>query len=277
MPIFPSRRKGLGAKIEGKAQSTTYALERLSLPSVPSGVTEFSLERFIPVVRGVQLILDQGATSSCVAHAFVQGIHIAEERAGLSFMPCSRLFAYYNARKEQGEKYVTDDGTYLRTCAAGLRHLGLPDEQFWPFSEFTLKVNKRPAFTAYRQAQPRSGGQYVKIYQDGIPRLDAVCSALYAGHTVAFGTLVPESFLDMDGDPNIVADPNSRLAGGHAMAIIGWKTVNGVRWFRVVNSWGLRWRDHGKCWFHESLIANQMADDFHVVLGWNRLLQAKVS
>jgi C1A family cysteine protease len=271
MPLLPSKRKGLGAKIEGPSQTKTYALDHLGLGKVPYGLDEYSLEKFIPKVDGQMVVLNQGATSSCVAHAFVAAIHIAETRAGLPYVPCSRLFAYYNSRKEEGASVITDDGTFLRTCAAGLRHFGLPDEKEWPFSEFTFKVNRRPSYTAYRIAQPRANGQYAKIYQTGVERIAAIKQAIFAGHAVTFGTLVSESFLDNYGDTFIVDDKLSPIAGGHAMCIIGWKRDAGGTWLRVLNSWGTRWRDAGLCWMHEDIIGGAKSDDFHIILGWNRL------
>jgi len=273
MPIFPSKRKGLGAIIEGDKAVETLPFSTMRLPSAPVAA-EFTLEQFIPTVHDRQLVLDQGATSSCVAHAFIAGIHIAETRAGLPFVSCSRLFAYYNARKAMGPGMVTDSGTYLRTCAQGLTSIGVPDESHWPFSEFTLTVNRRPDFDAVRWAHPRAGGKFVKIYTAGVQRLDAIKTSLFAGHAVAFGTAVRESFLDNNASAHIVKD-TSPVVGGHAMLIIGWKTdAHGVTWFRVLNSWGEPWRDRGRCWFHHELIADRAADDFHVVYGWKRIQEA---
>lgn len=277
MPLLPSSKKGLGAKIEGDKQlaSPTYALEKLALGAAPS-IPEFSLERFIPKVDGKPAILNQGATSSCVAHAFCAGLHIMETRAGLPFVPASRLFAYYNARREAGDRIITDSGTYLRTCASGLRHLGVPDEKHWEFSEFSFLVNMRPGFDAVRYAHPRAGGKYVKIYQRELERIDAIKTALYAGLPVAFGTTVGESFLENTGTPYIKRD-SGRIAGGHAMLIIGWETEANEVWFRVLNSWGSTWRDGGLCWMHQDRIASILSDDFHVIYGWNRLQQLIVA
>jgi len=273
MPIFPSKRKGLGAILEEDKPVDTLPFSTMRLSAAPV-VPEFSLEHFIPAINGAPVILNQGATSSCVAHAFIAGIHIAETKVGLPFIPCSRLFAYFNARKEMGPGAVVDSGTYLRTCAAGLSDFGVPDEKHWPFSEFTLKVNKRPSFDAMRWAHPRAGGKFVKIYTTGAQRIDAIKTALFAGYAVAFGTAVRESFLVNNASDHIVAD-YSPTVGGHAMLIIGWKTdEQGVVWFRVLNSWGEAWRDHGLCWFHHSLIATPVASDFHVVYGWQRLQEA---
>ena len=271
MPLFPSRRKGLGALIEGPRETRAPGIEKLRLgKSMHSSAT---LEHFIPTVDGRRLILDQGATSSCVAHAFIAAIHIAEVRARLPFAPCSRLFAYYNARRlmdPQVLPIVDDSGTYPRTCAEGLAKFGVPDEEYWPFSTFTFKVNRRPNYTAMTMANPRTGGSYVKIYERGDQRLSAIESAIVAGHPVVFGTTVRESFLDMHG-PDFVQIQEGDIAGGHAMAIVGFEPFLGRMRYRVLNSWGPKWRDGGLVWLDQSLIASDEADDFHVLYGWKRL------
>lgn len=276
MPLLPSNRKGLGAIIEGTKWSVvdTKPISTMGLAGVLPNLPEFSLEEYLPVENGRQVVLDQGATNSCVAHAFAACIHIAESRIGLPYVPCSRLFAYYNARKAMDTGMVIDTGTFLRTCAAGLCALGVPDEKHWPFSQFTFKVNRRPDFNAMRWAHPRAGGKYVKIFTTGSTRLDSIKAALFSGHAVAFGTQVRQNFLENNASAHIIPSA-SPIVGGHAMAIIGWKTdVQNVTWFRVLNSWGEKWRDRGRCWFRQDLVMDADADDFHVIYGWKRLQEA---
>lgn len=274
MPVLPSRKRGLGCLIEGPKQTLTHSFDQLRL--APAGeVREISLEQYIPKVDGRPLILNQGATSSCVAHAFVGAIHIMETRAALPFIPCSRLYAYYHARREEdgAGPLVFDYGTYLRTCASGLRKFGVPDEAHWPFSEFSLTVNKRPSFAAMAKAHPRQGGKYVKLYQMNQMLTDAICAALAAGYPVTFGTRVGVSFLDDRASPFIKVPPNDeQVAGNHAMCIVGAMRDEGQQlWFRVLNSWGSSWRDRGLCWMSQDYIEWGFSNDFHAIYGWQRL------
>lgn len=279
MPLIPSHKRGLGAILEGSKSFATPDIGSLKFAVRRERPNYHTLEEFIPVDRGQAIILNQGSTNSCVAHAFAHAIAIVECRAGLPYLPVSRLFAYYHARREMNPRipFVFDTGTYLRTCAKALMHFGVPDETHWPFSENTLKVNLRPSFNALRWAHPRSGGKYAKIYQWGEARSDVIKDSLMAGYPVAFGMEVTKDFLKNDGEPYIVPKAGGEIAGGHAMLIIGWAERDGVCWFRVLNSWGRKWRDNGLCWIHQDVIESPSADDFHVITGWNRVREAPVT
>jgi hypothetical protein len=275
MPLLPSSKRGLGFRPDPlKNGSPSFAKMGVA---AASDVTAFSLEGSIPVVNGRRLILDQGSTSSCVAHAFVAALHIVEQRAGLAHIPASRLYVYYHARREEGRgSIVFDNGTYLRTCAEGLAKFGVPDERWWPFSTFSLTVNKRPKYEAISEAHPRQGGKYARIYEYDADRSQAIKSALVAGHPVCFGTLVSKSFLDSRGGAYVelprAADP---IVGGHAMTIVGWETRDKRTWYRVLNSWGPDWRDGGLCWMAEDYVTSVNTTDLHVIHGWERLREAE--
>lgn len=272
---MPAPSRGLGCKIEGAKVSTTDSFALLKLPPV-GALEDISLEHHIPVVLGRPLILNQGNTSSCVAHAFAGGIHIMEHRAGLTFMGVSRLFMYYNARREEapGDPNVADVGTYLRTCASGLRKFGACDEKHWEFNEGANAVNRRPDWQAMSVAHPRAGGRYVRIYDGGANRTQAIRAALAAGYPVAFGTAVPFSFLD-DSGPDEIGKPaaTDQIAGNHALLAIGCATMQGQTWFRVLNSWGSSWRDGGLCWMSAAYLEWDFTQDLHVIHGWKRITE----
>ncbi len=274
MPLWPSNyRKGLGALIEDGA-TDTFGFEKLGVSLHGATVPrDHTLEGSIPVVNGRRMILNQQGTSSCVAHAFVGGIHIEEQRAGLTFEPASRLYAYFNSRKEhQTGVAMWDTGTYLRTMAVGLRKFGCPPESHWSWSQQTFKVNKRPDWQAMRHAHARRGGQYVKIYETGKERTRVVQLALLSGFTVAFGTRLGVSFLGAGNQWIDVPPATEEIAGNHAMLIVGWTTTgNGKLWFRVLNSWGGWWRDGGLCWLSSDYIEWMHTHDLHVIHGWERV------
>lgn len=278
MALLPSsRRKGLGLKFEDEAKRPlpgheAFGLDYMGLTlaaAIPD--TYLDHETDIPVVDGKRFIYDQGATSSCVANAFMHGVILRERREGHEFDAPSRLYPYYNARRESGRP-VWDSGTYLRACAHGLRVHGTCSEQFWKWSQLGTKVNRRPNWNAMRHAHPRRGGRYVRIYEAGTERIQAVQQAILAGHDVAFGTRLGVSFLSSAGDVMVDVPPaTEKVAGNHAMLIIGWQTFEGRVYFRVLNSWGRGWRDGGLCWMSAEYIGWSRTNDLHIIYGWERI------
>lgn len=53
-------------------------------------------------------------------------------------------------------------------------------------------------------------------------------------------------------DANGVLRISGKLAGGHAIALVGYRSVGGIRYYRLENSWGATWGDKGGCWISES-------------------------
>ncbi len=60
-----------------------------------------------------------------------------------------------------------------------------------------------------------------------------------------------------DGD-NVVDDYTAVEASGHAVALSGYRTVNGVRYFLIHNSWGPRWGENGYAWISENMVRRHM-------------------
>lgn len=270
MAILPSnRRKGRGLKFE-EGDPDTHGLERLGL-DLYAAPDSFTHEGDIPVVDGKRFIFNQGATSSCVSNSVLHGVILEESRLGLPFDEPARLFPYYNSRRDHGA-HLWDGGTYIRTLCHALRKLGCPSEQFWKWSQFSTKVNRRPNHKAFRHAHPRRDGKYVRIYENGDERIKAIQQALMNGHDVVFGTRLGVSFLSNNGPLLIdTPPPTEEVAGNHAMLIIGWAKFEGRLYFRVLNSWGSRWRDGGLCWMSADYIAWAVTRDIHIVHGWRRL------
>ncbi len=271
MPLIPSRtRKGLGLKFE-EGDPTTFGLNTLDLAGVAVPESFLNHEHTMPKVDGKRFQFDQQATSSCVANAFLHGVILKEARAGLPFDEPSRLHPYWFGRKETGDQWF-DRGTYLSSVGVALRKFGAPSERFWKWGQFSARVNRRPNWTAMRNAHPRAGGKYVRIYEMGIYRVQAIQQALLNGHDVAFGTRLGKSFLPSSG-PFLVHKPpaTEEIAGNHAMLIIGWQKFNGVLFFRVLNSWGADWRDEGMCWMSADYISWAQTQDLHIIHGWARL------
>lgn len=273
--ILSKTRKGRGLKFETGVPKTTFGLSTLKLNSLGAPLDFLQHELEWPIVKGERFLFDQEATNSCVLNATLHGVILKEHREnlrreGLPFEEPSRLYGYYNARRETGD-HLIDGGTYIYAAGVALRKHGCCPERDWTWSQMFTKVNRRPNWNATRHAHPRRGGKYVRIFETGSERTRAIQTAILNGHDVVFGTLLGKDF---QGDgAEVIERPSStdQTFGAHAMLIIGWRTIAGRLWFRVVNSWGDRWGDHGLCWLSEEYIKWDFTQDLHVIYGWERL------
>lgn len=250
------RRRGLGCvKNEPDSRDRVYNSGSMTIP------TEASLEKY---VRGV---LDQGATSSCVANAVAAAVSIQEVKSGFKYATPSRLFLYWNSRR-LASTVLKDEGTKIRLCCKGLVKYGVPDEKFWPFSR--MKINKKPApSTPWVKAFARKNGEYIAITSGGDYRCADIRAAITQGYPVVFGTELRKSFQAATG-PEHIEKPDSsadKKVGRHAMCIVGYKPG----YFRVLNSWGTHWRDGGYCWMSEDYIKWGESADFTIIRGWSRI------
>ena len=262
-------RRGANLRDVPDARDRDFASLGLASSALPAEALE--LDQVVPG------ILDQGGTSSCVAHAIAGAIHTAEAHAGLPVALVSRRALYYQSRRYHDERrFLRDSGTYNRTCVKALAAYGVPDERHFPWRP--LRINQRPGWQALRYAHPRRGGEYLRIFETGSQRVLAVRAALAAGHPVIFGTALADSFLH-SGGPDLIGLPtgpaDGPIVGRHAMYLTGYRTAETGRIeFRVVNSWGTGWRDHGRAWLTSDYLAWSQTDDLWIVRGWKRLREA---
>ncbi len=195
----------------------------LSLPPASASLADKVIE-----------VLDQGDSSSCVAHAFAQALRIADIVKGIKVPELSsREFLYYNARAYGGPPII-DEGTELRLCAQGLTKFGRPPESAWPF--IMSYINERPSWEAYREAYDYKGPDaYLRVTGN-----DETKQAIAASKPVCGGVWLGQSVFEYTGgiyDP----DPNEPIVGGHALCIVGYDTDS----FTIVNSWSPTYGEKG--------------------------------
>jgi hypothetical protein len=267
MALIPSTtKKGMGFK-KDDPDPRDRDFDKLGLMS--SGMPSlFTLRRHTPDA------LNQGATSSCVAHAFACALFILETIAGTNPQLASRLFLYWFSRFQHKGQFL-DSGTYLRSMAEALRRFGVPDEEFWRFGQFTTTINKRPSVEAMGKGHARHGGKYVRIFDQGDARTLAIKAAIVNRLPVCFGTALAKSYFANEG-PMVVEYPDfsvDKSVGNHAQCIIGFDDtlVQGQTAFELQNSWGGKWRAGGRVFVTQEYIESQRSSDFQIVYGWKAL------
>lgn len=210
--------------------------------------------------RAITAIRNQGSTSSCTAF----GVDVAVQVTcaahggprGRQYSTRSTRAPYWNARALAGLE-TRDGGAYLRDALKGYAHVGAPSEAVCPLR--VLTINQQPGASAYRDGHPWRGLRYSRI----LTGAEGVARALAAGHGVVIGIAVDEAFLRNDG-PDTIGVPTGKSVGGHAMGLSGYR--GGGELFRLVNSWGTDWRDHGRAWVTSSFVD---AAEIWAVEGWS--------
>ncbi len=80
--------------------------------------------------------------------------------------------------------------------------------------------------------------------QVNIQDIKEVKSHLHAGYPVLIGASVDEAFVKLPAGQTWNAIGTA--IGGHALVVVGYDDAR--RAFRLMNSWGGQWSDHGFCW-----------------------------
>lgn len=242
--------RGLGWVPDGPSFAD-FALR--SSPSLAAYVPEeHSLEPLFPAV------LDQGSAGSCVAHAVVAAERAvrARDAAPSAEVPIrNRLVIYYLARRLDNMQGF-DEGTRIRNAMRAITKMGAALESAWPYKP--ERVKDEPPLNVLRLGFDSRNGTYRRIFATGWERVDEVKLAIASGFPVVFGTDVDENFVDgRFAAAYPLSAPVKNIAGGHAMAIMGYRGDH----FRVRNSWGISWGDRGDFWMHSSWLAHPMTRD----------------
>lgn len=215
--------------------------------------TEFSIPEFTP-------ISNQGTIGSCVANATCDALEIL---LGLedpnSVVQLSRLHLYWNARSYTHDT-GRDDGSYIRNCVDSLQRLGVCPESIWPYD--TQMVFAQPPIRAYQLSLDNKINAY---YYIGTNRSNSIEDALRANHPVIFASDVTQEYTQYYNRNDIVWNTPKTWVGAHAQIIVGIRTVNGQREFKIRNSWGNNFGENGHTWYSEEYIESARCNDFWVI------------
>lgn len=219
---------------------------------------EYSLRNHMPPVY------DQGDLGSCTANAIAGAVQyrqmLYKQPEGLH-VP-SRLFIYYNEREMEGNVDY-DAGANLRDGIKSLKIYGAPPEEDWEYD--ISKFKTKPPAQVYTFAR-----QHVDTYGRVAQNAQSFISSVYYKHPIVFGFTVYESFeSDEVANTGIMPMPdvnNEQILGGHAVAMVGWKSINNNLYIECRNSWGDSWGDHGYFFMPATYAVNPhfCADFWHI-------------
>lgn len=210
-----------------------------------------ALPRQVDLRPTMSAVEDQSAVNSCAANAIVGMYEYLAKRSLGESGDISRLFVYWNARREDGIR--GDRGSTLTGNIRALEDVGACTEQTWPYKPDLVDV--KPNDDAYQEAS-----RFMLEAAERVPvDLDAMRACLAEGYPFAFGLKLFRTF-DRAGRHGVVPRPGSgalgrRSHGRHAMLAVGYSDSQQV--FVVRNSWGERWGDRGYCYIPYDYMANR--------------------
>lgn len=210
-----------------------------------------NLPKAFNLLQNMPIVYDQGSLGSCTANAI--GTLVDYE---LNILP-SRIFVYYNERAMIGT-VNEDSGAFLRDGMKSINKLGVCEDELCPYviEDFA----KKPKESAYENALNYRTSSYKAVAQTE----NAIKSALVAGHPIAFGFLVKESFESTRVSKSgfYRPKPDEKIMGGHAVVICGYAGKNVL----IRNSWGSKWGKGGNFTMPFSEVLDpKISSDFWII------------
>lgn len=213
--------------------------EEMIANSEDVNATEFSRRYLTPPVK------NQGRIGSCVGHS---GRVVYGDTLDFDGKEPSAMWIYKKGKIHDpfpGEDY---SGTTIKGACRGLIKEGCCEEKFWPY----LDNEDAPMLegASVNAAEHKIDGYYV------IPKQN---------HDLIKKTLLQETlwtsfkvnrefyYTPKSGIVNSEKYLASSAAGGHAVAMTGWKIIDGNLYWEFQNSWGTRFGHDGFFYLESSL------------------------
>lgn len=199
----------------------------------------FSLRDKTPPVK------NQGSIGSCVGHSgrVVYGPakeFLGSEPSAMHIYKTGQLFDPW-----PGEDY---SGTTIRGAANGLKKVGCCEEKYWPYTgkenapkvDGYLKNAEKFKINAFYIIDKNKTGQIKKMLTQE-PLWTSIMVHRELFKTPRNGVIDSEKYL------------NSEKAGGHAIAMVGWKKIDKKLYWEFQNSWGTWFGDKGFFFIEDAL------------------------
>lgn len=205
-------------------------------------------------------VKDQGMEGSCTGHAFVV-MKGSQELYAKTFPQggLSERYIYNGARAL--ENRLNEEGAYSEdlfiVARKGLADVppGLCREETWPYMNFVDQQKWPPSQNAQAEAPDWKILSYAQLNQPGDDAVENVKQAIYQLRSAVYiGIPWPQSWMEPDESGKLpMPGPNDTVAGGHAIAIVGWDDT--LQEFLIQNSWGDWGPLHGYAWFPYAAIS----------------------
>lgn len=269
--ILTPRGYGLGHR-PGPYPPGTRSTKQLFGAARPGGPGSADLSGYVDQIR------DQAQTQRCVGAGRARVLHIqaqvqkfsAPNPSGVPYP--SEQGIYSLGREEEaadGQQPLTDTGSIPALADQALcRDIGVPLER--DFNPADSDIDQRVPVDVLARALAIKMTGYFVIDSDPTHRVDDVCQALTNRHALTICIQVGDEYESCHSEQPVVA-AQGRTYGGHCIALVGWRVVNGRRQFLNPGSWGYGWGFGGWAWLDESVISDPRTTDLVVptaVVDW---------
>ena len=201
-------------------------------------------------------VMNQGPLGSCTSQAIANCylfVHRKEGKVEPDFIP-SRLFIYFNERSMEGT-IDQDAGAVIRDGFKSINQFGVCHESLCPY--LVESFTQRPSNEAFSDALNYQALVYKRIENT----LTEMKGCLTEGYPFVVGITIYEAFEGQDvAHTGIVPMPAGQCLGGHAVLVVGYDDTK--QQFKVMNSWGEEWGDHGYFYLpYDYLTNSELAND----------------
>lgn len=227
--------------------------DRIKLPA------KFSLNGPKPV--------SQGGTSKCTAFSsayWIIGLYNGVSGNMTNFNGCgSPDFLYGMYKKVNSDPgcnegaLMFDENKDVKGIAEILKQYGTTSWNEFPFEDDSINC---PAITEalIKKAAKNKIAGYLRLDSKQYNNVQELKAWIYGGYPLWFGCAIDEGFDDPE-DKEIIADTLGASGGGHAMTIVGYDDSKNA--FKLVNSWGDKWKNDGYAWIDYQYLIRLLNND----------------
>lgn len=206
---------------------------------------------------------------ACTAHGIKYVVEFDNHLETGAFLDPSRLWIYYWERYIEGT-IDQDSGAQIRDGIKVMAKVGAPPESEWPYD-----INTFATLPANAEQMAADAKKDQAIIYKRLPQTQWSIQHCLAtlGRPFVFGFTVYESFESATVAKTGIADlpvQGESVLGGHCVAAVGYKMINGQLYVKCRNSWGKDWGEGGYFYLPmRYLITASLAQDFWVVQSTN--------
>jgi C1A family cysteine protease len=204
-------------------------------------------------------VINQGSVGSCVGQAMRVAFGDTAQCKGEDI---SAMWIYKKAKHYdywRGEEY---SGTSISGACKALLKEGGCVEEFYPYRMDTEEYE--PEDGAAENASDRKIEAYYQIKHDNVDLIKEVVMR----EPLIVSLQLREKFYAVRRDGIVPSEKyfDSPIKGGHAMAVTGWKTIEGKTYWELQNSWGDRWANDGFCYIEWDVVKRSASSNMYYLV-----------